>query len=224
MKKTTYMYHGTSMESAVKLARNGWDWKKDAPDSNWICSERNQVYAWCGLSFALQEDRIESVEEYEPGLGHDADAIRYAFESAQIAAAVQNSKENNLVVFGWKVEYDDHDSDEDIAECLEGYWTEDLSCENMSGAFCIYESILKDAKPDVVYFCRGYDPMVRPFLIPIKNEYFNISILDDFERQVVKTCQEGDRDFSIGEEILSWVSDISQYTEATVDDIPTWRY
>ena len=206
MKKITYCFHGTTLENAQKLARNCWDWaSQDRPDTNWFCSSPNQVYAWCGIWVARTDCRINNLNEYteddeETG---NRTAIIWAFESAQIAAAIQDFRGDTLVILGYKEEYEYEDPDREFEEVdLTGPWSRDYSCENMDGAVQAHVDDLVGRIPDKIIICKGYNPMLKGVLLPLRSEYFPIGRLSDLEIKIACSMHNNEECFEMAQELI----------------------
>ena len=207
MKKTTYCFHGTTLENAKKLARNGWDWMTtDRPDTNWNCSSPNQIYAWCGIWVARADCRVNNLDEYtedDEETGNQT-AIIWAFESAQIAAAIQNFQGNILIVLGYKEEYEYEDPNEEFEEInITGPWSYDCSCENMEGAMQLYAKDLNGRVPEKIIICKGYNPMLKGVLLPIRSDYFPVERLSDLEMKIACSMYNNEEFFEMVQELIS---------------------
>jgi len=98
-------YHGTTMEAAQSILREGFG----GGSTCWNCSDDECVYLW--------EAAPESEDEMY--------GFFNAAESAQLAAAITGSHSSEIVVFALEI------PDKDIGEWV----TEDVSCENMARLF-----------------------------------------------------------------------------------------
>jgi len=123
------LFHGTTLANweSIQSRTHGWGVEGIA---NWNCSIPGEVYF------------------HDPSKDADSCPINSAFESAQIAAAVQNFSGSTLVVIELEIE-----------ECLIG---EDLSCENMNDISSTVDGC--DIEPHhvvAVYACECYLPSLR---------------------------------------------------------------
>ena len=208
MKKITYCFHGTTLENAKKLARNGWNWTTtDRPDANWGCSFPDQVYAWCGIwATSVDYCRINSWDEYtedDEEMGNQA-AILWAFGNAQVAAAIQDFRGDTLVALGYKEDYEYEDPDEDFEEInLTGPWSCDYSCENMEGAMQSSAEDLNGRIPDKIIICKGYNPMVRGAVLPVKSEYFPEDRISKLEMKIACSLHNNEKCFELAQELIS---------------------
>lgn len=206
MKKTTYCFHGTTLENAKKLARNCWDWaSQDRPDTNWNCSFPNQICAWCGIWYARLDGNIDNWDKYTECNGDTGNlvAIRMAFENAQISAAIQDFRGDTLVVLGYKEEYEYNEPEEDFEEYnLTGPWSRDCSCENMDGAVQAHVDDLVGRKPDLIIVCKGYNPMVRGVLLPIRSEYFPEDKVTELEKKIACSLHNNEEAFFLTQELI----------------------
>lgn len=222
MKKITRVYHGTTMDSAIALVKSNFDWTEWEKPRNWNCSWPNQTYGYAGIWEAILNNLIDSCSEYEgPSKGADYDAILYAFENAQVAAAMQNATHPVLVVFGWDVEYESDEEDLFDPEGLSDGWTSDVSCPYMNGAVQINDEKLSGRKPDVIYLCRGYHPMLRVILLPM-NAAIYANPLEPWEEKIARAVKDAD-DGSLFEVGHKLICDTDKWEEASIEDIPTWR-
>lgn len=99
-------YHGTTRENALRILSGEC---KDSP--TWSVSDDEYLYLWCPAALI---DGGECEEEEEA----DERAIRMAFESAQITAAMSEEPQKELVVLCFELP-------DEIIEA-------DESCENMN--------------------------------------------------------------------------------------------
>ena len=188
------------------LARNGWNWADPyRPDTNWLCSLPNQVYAWCGIWLARIDGNIDNWDEYTEDNGDTGNqiAIRFAFENAQISAAVQDFRGDTLVILGYKEEYEYEDPEEDFDEVyLTGPWSCDDSCQNMDGAVQAHIKDLDGRKPDVIIVCKGYNPMIRGALLPVRSDYFPEERLSELEIKIACSLHNNEEVFCITQELI----------------------
>ena len=206
MKKTTYCFHGTTLENAQKLARNGWNWaSQDRPDTNWFCSFPNQVYAWCGIWLVRVNGDIDDWDKYTEDNGDTGNqiAIRFAFENAQIAAAIQDFRGDTLVVLGYKEEYEYEDPNREFEEVdLTGPWSCDYSCENTDGAVQAHVDDLVGRIPDKIIICKGYNPMVRGGLLPVRNDCFPEERFTELEMKIACSLHNNEETFYLSQELI----------------------
>lgn len=220
MKKTTYCFHGTTLENAQKLAKNGWDWATpNRPDVNWLCSFPLQVCAWCGIWTAKNNGDINGWDEFT-GSNEEAEgnweAIRFAFENAQVAAAIQDFRGDTLVVLGYKEKYEYENPEDDFeVSNLSGPWYLDYSCQSMDGAVQSHVGELVGRKPDIIIICKGYNPIARGVLLPIKNEYFPEDRFSETEKAFAWAMHNNERLF---EEVRSLISS-KNWEEKTIEEL-----
>lgn len=165
--------HGTSAENARHILGNpsvgkfstfAGELDKDFT-TIWNCSDDNMIY-------------VRDVDARE----FDGDALRYAIESGQIAAAKQHSLSKDIAVFIFKIE------DEELAEKL---FEEDHSCQNMDGCYQINRDDLQNAIVAGKINCtvRFYHDCFKPYLAPFyltfaaSSDYFEFDD-PDFEEAV----------------------------------------
>lgn len=141
-------YHGTSLESAKNIMRYGFC----NTIKTWQCSQADKIY------MVAADDRFYDCSE----------AVLFALEAGQIAAAVQGSNETSVAVF-------EFDISDDIAE---DYFLPDVSCESMDGCWCIntdtLNKLIKEHKINmrVKVLQDAYTPYLRiMYLAYLKNTY-----------------------------------------------------
>lgn len=165
-------YHGTSLESFRNIIKNGFN---NDDFSNWTCSGNNTTY-FHDLEKYIECGEVEDREDKRL-------VIERAFESGQIAAACQKSKETSIVVL--EFEFDDEEIDIE----------DDNSCQNMDCiASCIdNDDIDIDKHLKNVYICN-YNPNLWMFVIAsiIDYNYFNIDNFTDLEIQALELISKVD--------------------------------
>lgn len=194
MKIPITFYHGTTVENVKKLVQTNWDWTLKNQQT-WLASMPNQVYAWCGpITSAIYGGELICSNKRVDNI----DAIRQAFDNAQISAAIQDSRYKDLVVLGYIEEIEVKalpESSEDLNELInaELNWLPDYSSENMEGAFEISANELKGRMPDIFYIgVETYSPLLRGVLIPIENSLCNVPELTEMEREVVSIMRKNE--------------------------------
>ena len=194
MKIFITFYHGTTIENVKKLVQSNWDWTSKHMQ-NWAVSMPNTVYAWCGpaVNFLNHEENTFSK------LREDSwKAIQYALESAQVAAAIQDSQYKDLVVLGYFEEIEVKSLPENYIELrelieTESFWMPDYSAENMDGAFEISTRNLYKRIPNVVYIGKEtYLPILRGALIPLDNIYYSPLKLTQTEEKIINIMRKDD--------------------------------
>lgn len=98
------LFHGATLNNWEGIKQNGFD----GTEYNWYCSDLYETYFY-DIDKTGEEDNLDWAKN---------ECIRNAFESAQLAAAIQNYMGSTLVVLELLVE--DH------------FCQDDFSCENMS--------------------------------------------------------------------------------------------
>ncbi len=164
-------YHGTTMECARSILKNGFD---NETDTVWNCSDCDKLYV-----------RDENHSNWD---NDSNECVFFTVESAQIAAAFKNSQDTSVAVFKFYVA-------NDVAE---DYFFEDDSCENMSGCFQIEKSDLVDLIKKGLVRCELYEaknayiPYLRVFYLRsfIDSPYMFIG--DRLLRQAIELVNTGD--------------------------------
>lgn len=113
------VYHGTTRDNANKILAG-----KQKDSYTWTCSDDDMLYVW-NSKVMLDRGECDNLEECEEL------CIRYAFESAQITAAMQEKPQEELVVLCFNIEED--------------FLDEDISCENMD-----YSSTINLKEPEYI--------------------------------------------------------------------------
>ncbi len=129
-------YHGTTADNLKKILRDGFD---PHTEKIWSVSE-NGVYFWDAIALADRGECDKDDAEHVRQTG-----IRFARDSAECGLA--KAKDCRAVVF--EVELDTEDLSEDV------------SCENMEGAFVHYDKVSPDKIKSVwvtedMSLMRGY--------------------------------------------------------------------
>lgn len=140
------LYHGTDYESALSIMDNGFN----NPNTVWLCSEADKTY--------LVEEK-----------GDNGEALRFAFEAGQIAAANKGSTYSSVGII--RIEMSDETADEELYP--------DNSCENMTDCWQIDSDRLNQlADEGKVIISLGicenaYNPNLRPFyLATLSSEHY----------------------------------------------------
>lgn len=163
-------YHGTTMESARSILKNGFNGETDTV---WNCSDCDKLYV-------RDKDSNAIFDEDE--------AIYLSVSAGQIAAAVFDSKETSIAIFKFEVEDDVADS----------YFDEDDSCPNMDGSYQIDKSDLdylisrNKIKCTLFESKNAYIPYLRVFYLTgvIESEYMDID--DSMLYEAVNIAAKGD--------------------------------
>jgi len=143
-------YHGTAYENAMKIKEKGSFLGE--VKTIWDVSDEDMLYMRKGEDFSSNYDSDDE-DEYE--------VLIETVESAQIAAALTNSKESCICYF-------EFDIPEDI---VEEYVDEDDSCENMHGCYQISRKVLdqgiRSGKINTKLYkvCNTYNPNLRIFYL-----------------------------------------------------------
>jgi hypothetical protein len=150
MTKNT-LYHGTSFENYQSILENGFNGDRD---TIWNCSNDSYTYLWDVKKIGKGEqlDKEDAINQ----------AIQQAFESARIAAAVQKSHSDKIIVF--EIEIDSK------------FVTDDDSCENMSYASKVYNQDLEECgKIKNVYYMEFSPHMILFYLSGlVSNDYMDL--------------------------------------------------
>lgn len=149
MSNTRILYHGTTMENAIRMV--GSNFSSIVDETVWNCSDNDMLYM------------VE--KDYD---GEENEGLRIAAEAAQIAAAYLGSESSDLVVL--KLEIPESMFDEaDV--------TEDNSRGNMYGCWQIEQNDLekscsfvcpteKEIGVSVIVLHNAYNRELRPFYLP----------------------------------------------------------
>lgn len=187
MKNFVTFYHGTTIENVKKLVQSNWDWTSK-PAQNWSVSMPDMVYTWCGPAVSLLNwDEVAFSKLQQDNWR----AIQYALGNAQIAAAIQNSRYDDLAVLGYFEEITMNGLPEEYDELQNliedgSQWMSDSSAENMQGAFETSVYNLQNRTPDVIYIGeKTYSPMLRGVLIPLDNSVCLTPELTQIEEKII---------------------------------------
>ncbi len=162
------LYHGTSIEAARNIVKNGFD---HLGETIWSCSDWNVLYVRNSEEFAY--DDYESPE---------TEAIRECIYSGQIAAAMTDSKETKIAVLEFLVP----------DEIFESEFEEDDSCENMDGCYEISKDVLQELINDnaiqmnVLVSDDAYIPYLRVFYLSSVVNNRNMDIYDETLENICK--------------------------------------
>lgn len=160
-------YHGTTKENFKRIMESGFD----PQNQNWNCSNNGYIYFW----------GYDPDQEHENSLDEESEALHMSNGNAQITAAIQNSKETDIVIIEMHL-------NEEILE-------NDYSCENMNGAFEVdaHDLDIKDIKK---VYTADYNPCLRLFyvrgLFNGDNMYFDRSNFNVYEMEAleaIKDCE-----------------------------------
>ena len=187
MEKVIKFFHGTSMENAEKIIKEGFS----SNDTIWNCSD-------CDYTYVAESNCDE--EEYN--INYD-EGFYLAVEAAQIAAAYFNSMKSETVVFEFLVP-------EEIANEFE----DDISCENMAQYHHCYQidskflnDCIRTGKIRVIKHTlkNAYNPNLRVFVLPKNNKYLNK--IDDL---LIKQAMELVKDIWLDDFIGYYDEDITE--------------
>ena len=165
-------FHGTTIKSFKNMVSGNFATKADYI---WTCSDDEFLYLWD----LKKHHKLES--------GNDKNELEYsieriiqqAFESAKIASAISNAKENELVVIEFSI-------DESLIE-------DDVSCENLSEASRINIDDIDVKNIKNVYIAEnGYLPSMRRLYVMglIDNQYFNDENFLQVELDMIRNLSE----------------------------------
>jgi hypothetical protein len=166
------LFHGTTHANYLKILEEGFS----PENENWNCSSYEETYFWDLEKIREGEHDEEDEEEWVLG-----SALRYAFDSAQICAAIQGVGEQTLVVLQVEVDEDDVH--------------EDLSCPNMSYASTVMNDVLEKRGTIVkAFICeKGYNPSLRVFYIAslfANNDWIIQHHVDEAEQEAIDMINE----------------------------------
>ena len=153
------------------------------------CSSPKELYLW-------DLDKHEEPKEF---------LIRRGFESAQIAACIQNYDKNKLVVIEFELDPDqvnDDDTHPNMIRSASYIKKEKLSIKDITN---VYQA------------SQGYVPSCKLlYLIGVINQpHFNLNALTQKEYKVLKRLQEGEYNFY-------WLFDV-EYEKISKDVLKTWK-
>jgi hypothetical protein len=171
--KTMKAYHGTTRENAENILNGG-----TKETATWYCSDDEYLYLWCPDAL-IEGGECEEYEEAEEM------AIRNAFESAQITAAVSNEPQKELVVLCFDfpegiIEADDSCEHMELARRVEDFdgiekgHIKTLTCKHNSRLDALVVSSLLD-NPNITYI----DDDLREAAIAMRDVY--VDSLYDFD-------------------------------------------
>lgn len=166
--KNITLYHGTSIESAVDILKNGFK----NTDRIWNVSFPEHMYFWHS-----DENSDSSYED-----------VNFVISAGQLAAAHQASKYNDIAVIILKMS-------EDI---FETEFMPDVSCENMENCYQIDTHVLNNLiKTKKINICakiirNAYNPNLRYLYMPVNDDrlYYNYPDEDAKEFcKIMKHCE-----------------------------------
>lgn len=138
-------YHGTSYNSGLQILQNGFE----SGHKIWSCSDSNKIYL---VSEKFDNENIIITDfEQKP-------AVRFATESAQIAAAHVNQKSEDVIVF-------EFDVNDDVN------FSPDMSCINMPDCYEVETNVLNQLicngviKMTAYKMKKAYTPYLRVFYL-----------------------------------------------------------
>lgn len=185
-------YHGTNREASKEILSKGFSNNKNKKKV-WTCSFTEYTYIW-----KYDAEEINDRTDLWDPLKEPLDDLGFyrAFESAVIGAAVIDSMCRDIIIFGF-------DIPEDLI--MNETVSDDVSCENMEGAFQIRsEDLDRLIKEGVIglhvyQITNGYKPFMRWFyLLNICEDYISLQ-KDDYDDFVFfKSCgQCNDNNFEL---------------------------
>ncbi len=149
-------YHGTTVESAMQILKNGFAGVIDS--TIWNVSDADKLYM---RELNCDED------------GYD-ESLRYCIENAQIAAAIRNSMDSRIAVIKFIVD------DKAIIQFDEMFESDD-SCDNMEDCFQVDKVLLQECidngtiKASIDVYDDAYVPYLRVFyLAGLEMSYLDI--------------------------------------------------
>ena len=164
----TLIFHGTTKQCCDSIKTGGFSKSNQA---TWSCSDSQQVYFY-------EIERLKNSEcLYDSDKNYIIDeCIRRAFESAQVRAAQENYLKTELAVLCYEVP----------SELIE----DDSSCENASCACQIPVDIINLYKPYKIYINDLYNPALRFFYLPFKNNFLNTYMFSSIEQRVFNMIED----------------------------------
>lgn len=178
------IFHGTSGEAGDLILSKGFSTSNF--EKNWNCSN-NPGYA--DKVFFYECETIRKEYGYETLEEAKNESIHLAFEAGQISSALNKSKLDYLYVFQFYIE----------DNFFNNNFIEDLSCENMAGAYCCSETIankiLKDKEfISAILYKFYYDSSYRFFILTgiYQNDLLNKDLLSHTDKDILNQLQGGE--------------------------------
>lgn len=178
------IFHGTSGEAGDLILSKGFSASNF--EKNWNCSN-NPGYT--NKIFFYECETIKETYKYETLEEAKNESIHLAFEAGQIASALNKSKLDYLYVFQFDIE----------DNFFNNNFIEDLSCENMEGAYCCSETIankiLKDKEfISAILYKFYYDSSYRFFILTgiYQNDLLNKDLLSHADKDILNQLQGGE--------------------------------
>lgn len=178
------IFHGTSGEAGDLILSKGFSASNF--EKNWNCSN-NPGYT--NKIFFYECETIKENYEYETLEEAQNESVQLAFEAGQIASALNKSKLDYLYVFQFDIE----------DKFFNENFIEDLSCENMEGAYCCSETIanriLKDKEfINAISYKFYYDSSFRFFILSgiYQNNLLNKDLLSYTDKDILNQLQGGE--------------------------------
>lgn len=168
-------YHGTSYESFLNIIKEGFN----PQEKTWVCSEVDTTYFY-GLNDFRECDQYGCKENHhteECTEFAQFEAIRMSGENGKIAAAIKGSKKDIIIVIEYEADSNEVEKDE--------------SCENMEGAYSIYDADKNKIKR---IFSIGYFPDLRPFYLVgvYANNLFNSKAIPQVLNSAIEILSNSD--------------------------------
>jgi hypothetical protein len=178
------IFHGTSGEAGNLILSKGFSASNF--EKNWNCSN-NPGYT--DKIFFYELEKIKEVYRFETNEEAKNESVLLAFEAGQISAALNKSKLDYLYVFQFDIE----------DEFFKENFIEDLSCENMEGAYCCSETIanriLKDKEfINAISYKFYYDSSFRFFILVriYQNNLLNKDLLSYTDKNILNQLRGGE--------------------------------
>jgi len=157
------LFHGTTIEAYNKIKVEGFNPSK----TNWNCSYNSELYFYDLDKTDEDSDEIEWCRN---------ECIQRAFESAQLAAAIQGVSASELIVIEIKIE--------------EKYTEDDESCENMADIATVVniQDLNEFGIVANIFLSKDYVPSLRLFYcasLIVNNQYIETN---NFSSQEIKAC------------------------------------
>lgn len=175
------VFHGTSGEAGDLILSKGFSTSNF--EKNWNCSN-NPGYA--NKVFFYDCETIKETYGYETLEEAQNESIHLAFEAGQISSALNKSKLDYLYVFQFDIE----------DEFFKENFIEDVSCENMEGAYCCSETIanriLKNKEfVNAILYKFYYDSSYRFFILTgiYQNNLLNKDLLSCTDKDILNQLQ-----------------------------------
>lgn len=175
------IFHGTSGETGNSILSKGFN--ASNLEKNWNCSNSP---GYVDKVFFYECETIKETYGCETFEEAKNESLHLAFEAGQISSALNKSKLDYLYIFQFDIE----------DKFFNENFIEDLSCENMEGAYCCSETIankiLKDKEfINAILYKFYYDSSYRFFILTgiYQNNLLNKDLLTHTDKEILNQLQ-----------------------------------